>query len=362
MKRTVSIHIAVWLFLLLFPLLFYHPDDTLNHTIGRMVRTMGSPLSYMVVFYLNYLWLIPRVYLKGNKKQFFIINAVVITCAMVGVMTWWDLTGQILPDNRPPIFGPDGKPLQHRPGMPPPRQAQIFYNFISLILTVALSLALRLIDRTRQLEAERKEIERMRSEAELSNLRSQLNPHFLLNTLNNIYALIAFDSDKAQHAVEELSKLLRYMLYENESNYVPLYKEVEFINNYIELMRMRLAPSVKVDVNIQVSDDNTTPVAPLLFISLIENAFKHGISSSGNGYINISLHEDDGNITCFIINSNNPKNTSDKSGSGIGLEQVERRLNLQYPGRHKWTRGLNDGKTQYYSKIEIFNDDKVHHS
>ena len=356
-------HIAVWLFLILFPLVFYHPDDTWNLTIGRTVRTMGSPLSYMVMFYINYLWLIPKLFFKGRKKQFFMANALLITAAMVFVMTWWDLTVQILPDHRPPMpIGADGQPMQHRPGMPPPRQAQIFYNLISLSLTVGVSMAMRLIKRNRQLEAERKETERMRSEAELTNLRSQLNPHFLLNTLNNIYALIAFDRDKAQCAVEELSKLLRYMLYENNSNYVPLYKEVAFINSYIELMRMRLTPSVKVDVDIDVKPDNATPVAPLLFISLIENAFKHGISSSGKGFISISLHEDGGNITCVIANSNHPKSASDKSGSGIGLEQVERRLDLQYPGRHKWTRGLSADNTQYYSKIEIFNDNQVHNS
>ena len=110
------------------------------------------------------------------------------------------------------------------------------------------------------------------------NLRNQLNPHFLLNTLNNIYALIAFDSDKAQQAVQELSKLLRYVLYDNQQTYVPLCKEVDFIRNYIELMRIRLSANVQMITKFDIQPDSQTLIAPLIFISLIENAFKHGIS------------------------------------------------------------------------------------
>lgn len=112
-------------------------------------------------------------------------------------------------------------------------------DILSLIFTIGLSAAIRMSARWGQAEAARREAEKSRTEAELKNLRNQLNPHFLLNTLNNIYALIAFDSDKAQQAVQELSKLLRYVLYDNQQNYVPLCKEVDFIRNYIELMRIR---------------------------------------------------------------------------------------------------------------------------
>ena len=91
-----------------------------------------------------------------------------------------------------------------------------------------------------------------RTEAELKNLRNQLNPHFLLNTLNNIYALTAFDTEKAQQAIQELSKLLRYVLYDNQETFVPLTKEVEFIQNYIELMRIRVSSAVKINTNFQI--------------------------------------------------------------------------------------------------------------
>lgn len=144
-------------------------------------------------------------------------------------------------------------------------------------------------------------------------MRNQLNPHFLLNTLNNIYALIAFDSDKAQQAVQELSKLLRYVLYDNQQNYVPLCKEVDFIRNYIELMRIRLSGNVEVITQFDIQPDSRTEIAPLIFISLIENAFKHGISPTELSFIHILISENKEEIRCEIRNSYHPKPTRIKA-------------------------------------------------
>ena len=134
----------------------------------------------------------------------------------------------------------------------------------------------------------------------------------------------------------ELSKLLRHVLYENQQDFVPLCKEADFMKNYIELMKIRVTDNVKIVENINVQPDDSTPVAPLLFISLLENAFKHGISPQGAGEINISLSQVGGEITCEITNTHFPKRENDKSGSGIGLEQVSRRLELMYPDRYTW--------------------------
>ena len=148
-------------------------------------------------------------------------------------------------------FDPSFVPKPHRSGGPP---GWLFFvrDMLSLVFTIGLSAAIRMSARWTQAEAARKEAERNRSEAELKNLRNQLNPHFLLNTLNNIYALIAFDTDKAQQAVQELSKLLRYVLYDNQQTYVPLGKETDFIRNYIELMRIRLSSNVQMTTQIDI--------------------------------------------------------------------------------------------------------------
>jgi LytS/YehU family sensor histidine kinase len=175
----------------------------------------------------------------------------------------------------------------------------------------------------------------------------------LLNTLNNIYALTAFDTEKAQQAIQELSKLLRYVLYDNQETFVPLTKEVEFIQNYIELMRIRVSSAVKINTNFQIRPDSQSPVAPLLFISLIENAFKHGISPTEPSFIDITLTEKDDEIHCVIRNSNYPKNAMDKSGSGIGLEQVRKRLELLYAGRYEWHQQISSNQKEYSSILTI---------
>jgi LytS/YehU family sensor histidine kinase len=183
-------------------------------------------------------------------------------------------------------------------------------------------------------EGERQEEEKKRSQAELINLRQQLNPHFLFNTLNNIYAQIAIKPEEAQNSMLELSKLLRYVLYENDGNFVPLERELNFIHNYVELMRIRLNPDVNMKINIDIFEKEKT-VAPLLFITLIENAFKHGISPTKPSFINIDIHQNnDKQLNCTIKNSYFPKDESDQSGSGIGLENLSRRLEILYPHKH----------------------------
>ena len=188
--------------------------------------------------------------------------------------------------------------------------------------------------------------------AELGNLRSQINPHFLLNTLNNIYALTAIDHTRAQSAIQQLSNMLRHMLYDNQEQLVSLFDEVQFIENYINLMKIRLPQTVDVKFEKDLENPNTK-VAPLLFISLVENAFKHGISSTEPSFIHMSMTQK-GNSLCVIIeNSNFPKSEKDRSGHGIGLQQVQRRLDLAYYERYEWTKGVSDDGTVYSSTIKI---------
>ena len=184
-----------------------------------------------------------------------------------------------------------------------------------------------------------RELEKSRAEAELQNLKSQLNPHFLFNTLNNIYSLIAFSPERAQEAVHDLSRLLRYVLYDSSQPMVPLEKELDFIRNYVELMRIRLPEHVKLTTDISAATPETQ-VAPLLFISLIENAFKHGVSHNKPSFIDLKIHQEGTRIVCSIRNSDFPKdNGQDKSGSGIGLQNLSRRLELLYPSHHIFTYG-----------------------
>ena len=344
-NRNLMLHILCWALLFIVPLFFHGSDESWTMAWHRYMRGLGASVSYLLVFYLNYLWIVPRYMLKKKDwKMFLLINVLVLVAGQLAVDMWHVIINNFMPELNEQGF----KRGRHFSRLP-----RYFYGSLVNILFIALAVAVRMYQRWQHLEEARKEAEAARAEAELSNLRSQLNPHFLLNTLNNIYALIAFDQDKAQTAVGELSKLLRHVLYENQQDYVPLYKEADFMRNYIELMKIRVTDNVKIVDNINVQPNDSTPVAPLIFISLIENAFKHGISPQGTGEIKIALSQVDGEITCEIRNTHYPKRENDKSGSGIGLEQVSRRLELMYPDSYTWDKGvINDGK-EYFSKIVI---------
>ena len=340
----ILIHLISWIIVFGFPLFFV---ERANGNINWMAYLHHSavPLSFVIAFYLNYLFLVPRYLFEHQKRRYIIYNVILLVAIGVFLHTWPNLMANftVLPEPKP-----------RRSSMPP---GWLFFarDMLCIVLTIGLSAVIRFSARWSEAEAARKEAERSRTEAELKNLRSQLNPHFLLNTLNNIYALIAFNAEKAQQAVQELSKLLRYVLYDNQLTYVPLCKEVEFIGNYIELMRIRLTSNVSIEICYDILPNSQTPIAPLIFISLIENAFKHGISPTKSSFIYIKLSEKDGCVTCDIKNSNFPKKSEiDKSGSGIGLEQVSKRLELIYPGRYSWVKGKTEDGKVYESILTIF--------
>lgn len=174
-------------------------------------------------------------------------------------------------------------------------------------------------------------------EADLRNLRSQLNPHFLFNTLNNIYSLIAIDQNKAQESVHRLSGLLRYILYENDIQFVPIEKELEFTQNYIDLMSLRMSKNVGLSVSIN-NTGSQDPIASLMFITLIENAFKHGINSKDDCFIDIRIFVELGKgVLCTVENSLlNTVFKLEPKNSGIGLTNLTKRLNLLYPHKHQF--------------------------
>ncbi len=334
------IHVIGWGLVFAFPLFFMNRQGTHSFNWIEYLHHVSTPLSFFIVFYSNYFVLIPRYLFRERKNTYLILNVIIILIMVTGTHF-----REIL--NLPPLFDPPRE--SHRP----PIWLFLISNTLMLVLTAGLSAAIRLSARWTEIESGRREAERQKTEAELKNLKNQLNPHFLLNTLNNIYALIAFDSDKAQEAVQELSKLLRHVLYDNQQTYVPLYKEAGFIRNYIELMRIRQAAHVKVETDLSVHPDSQTLIAPLIFISLIENAFKHGISPTEPSFIRISLGEEGGKVICCIENSYHPKTSEDKSGSGIGQEQVSKRLELLYSGRYEWIRGVSEDKQTYSSILTI---------
>ena len=334
------IHLTAWAVIFGMPLFFTGPDRPLM-TGPQYVRFLLVPLSFMLVFYTNYFVLIDRYLTTRRGGRFALSNLLLILLVMVSVHL---LFRYVLP--------PD--PGHHPPADRPWQDGVRFFlgNATLYALVVGVGVAIRMTGGWYRAEAARKELEHSHTEAELQNLKSQLNPHFLFNTLNNIYSLIQLDTTRAQQAVHDLSRMLRYVLYDSSRATVPLAAEIDFLRDYIELMRIRLPRHVRLDVSLPENPSHTL-VAPLLFISLVENAFKHGVSNDRPSFIDIDIREEEGVLACRIENSFFPKSEADRSGSGIGLANLCRRLEMIYPGRYEMKYGQHGDTYETLLRINL---------
>lgn len=349
-ERTVAIviHVCIWTYIFAFPLLYGRREESIDWLF--YFQRLYFPISSCLVFYVNYFYFVPHLLLDEQRKMMrFLLLNVALICLLLFSR---EIYAQLLP---PPEMVIERKMHIHPSFWP--WLLFHFRGFLSLAFLAFMAVVVRLSVQWQMAERARSEAELGRREAELKNLKNQINPHFLLNTLNNIYALTAFSPQQAQSAIEELSRLLRYVLYENESETVTLEKEIEFLESYVELMRLRLPSSVSVATNFDaVKTDGQAFVAPLIFISLVENAFKHGISPTSRSFIRIRVDYNSSKCQLVFVcqNSNHPKTSKDKSPGGIGLKQVLQRLEHSYPGRYEWLYGTeNDGAT-YSSQIKIY--------
>ncbi len=207
-----------------------------------------------------------------------------------------------------------------------------FLSLIIMILLFGLNVGVKYFFKSDDANKHITELERNNLEQQLEYLKYQINPHFFMNTLNNIHALIDIDPDQAKYTVLVLSKMMRYLLYDGERQYIPIRKEVDFIRNYVELMSIRYPK--RVDISVDVDEDIPNgAVPPLLFITFVENAFKHGVSAASNSYIHISVktNEAKDRVTLVCNNSKHPgkKNSTSREG-GVGLKNAMRRLKLVY--------------------------------
>ncbi len=334
------LHVLAWGIMLIFPFLFFSWRNSESINWFDYLRFFLMISGVIVVFYADYLYLIRRFLFKRERKWFLFSNFLLFTVLIIITHLLMDQ----IPEPAGRSSGPRGEPSWEHYIM------FIFFDYLRYSLVATVSVAFKMTSSWYKTEAERKELEQSRSEAELQNLKSQLNPHFLFNTLNNIYSLIAISPERAQEAVHDLSRLLRYVLYESSEAYVTVGKDLDFVRNYVELMRIRMPEHAQLTTKIETTAPQAL-IAPLLFITLIENAFKHGVSNNKASFICIELDADSKHITCNIRNSYFPKDNHDKSGSGIGLANLERRLKLLYSGKYIFS-NKQEGDS-YYSHLEI---------
>ena len=348
----VLIHILGWSIFFLLPLLFY--PVRFDNNRFRIVELTGK-IFPIGLFYLNYYFLLPRFF----EKRKFIAYFGFIFIAIFIVFVQDIIIKEQLIKNRPffrgiVIGGSFAKPAKENffmyradsatnfnPSLPF-REPTIFHipqgilimsanRVISLcILLILLGGVIRLGFSFIKNQNEKKILENANLNAELNFLKSQINPHFLFNTLNGIYSLAHNKSSQTETAVLKLSDLMRYVLYESGAEKVELEKDIQYLSNYIDLQRLRL--SSKVTIHYQVKGDlKGRYIAPLLLISFIENAFKHGISYTNSSFIQVEITVFEETLTLFV---ENPIVETDSFVGGVGLKNATRRLELLYPGKH----------------------------
>ncbi|CAN5590515.1 histidine kinase [soil metagenome] len=280
-------------------------------------------------FYLNFLYLIPKV-LFSNKPLMFLGINLLGALIYVGFSMFYDEYYN-MPELMHRTIRPD-VPFTSRG----PNYYFYFNHLFTYLMAIGICTSVAAVMKWQSDEKTRLELDQQRMKSELGYLKAQINPHFFFNTLNNIYSLTNLDVEKAQLAILKLSRMMRYVLYETENDSSLLSKELDFIKDFIELMRLRLSEKVKVQVEIpqQFKD---APLAPMLLLPFIENSFKHGISSLKPSSIYIKICVNDRHLRMQIVNSifQSTPNPPEGSASGIGLANTKRRLALLYRQKHE---------------------------
>ena len=299
---------------------------------------MLLPIS--LVYLVNYFVLVPKLLFRKQVVWFIVLNILLV--ALLNAPSFYP---------RGEIPEPIRQHLQRRDILAFRIPTIITAGFFQLVF-IFLAIGVRSIIRSNDIQYQLQEEKRKASEAELTWLKHQLNPHFLFNTLNNISSLTQIDPDKAQESIGELSDTLRYALYDTDTDKVPLAGEVAFMNNYIHLMQLRCneLTEVTTDWDLPAGD---VKIAPLLFISPIENAFKHGVNARMKSFVHIGLRPEGRNLVFTCENSLFEKTGEDHIGSGIGMENLKRRLELIYPDAYSYEHDEKDGA--YHVRIVLKN-------
>lgn len=316
--RTAIVHLLAWSILIGLPFSLMATEGSFR---SAFVRFVVFGVLNMLIFYINYLFLLPK-YLNSRRFWGCALSIVALLFISTGIKLW--LSTYFLD-----VFY---RELKYEVIYYSELQLRFFlFSLVIGIIVVIVSTGLRFATDWFTNEKIRKNLENEKLTAELAFLKSQINPHFLFNSLNNIYALSYRQSPATPEAILKLSQMMRYMLTESNDIFVPLEKELQYINNYIELQRLRFKDggAVVLDTN---SPNEKYYIAPLILIPFIENAFKHGVATDEENPITIKISTDMARLDFNLKNKTSPHNKDESSG--VGLNNVYRRLNLLYPERY----------------------------
>jgi two-component system, LytTR family, sensor kinase len=360
-KLIIFLHLVIWFTLFILPAYLLYADS--KYEVSFLVRDYIQTLFYAVIFYLNYLWLVPFFFFRKRKILYFtsaMALIAVFTLSMNMTIHFFvpagkpGVTSQALQPKMPEIkergFMP-GPPRGERPPgagvvdeskQPAPSKQWPVYNFMLISFLISgFGLGLRFSEKLILKEKQHKEIEREKLNTELAFLKNQINPHFLFNTLNSIYSLALTKSDMTPEAVMKLSDMMHYVIQDSHAEKVPLEMEVQYIRDYVELQQLRLNHNV--DLRLEISGDfGSGQIPPMILIPFVENAFKYGTSSHERATISVGIRAEKDVLDFSVTNQIFPGRKNSET-FGIGIRNTKKRLSLIYPGKHALTIS-NSGK------------------
>jgi two-component system, LytTR family, sensor histidine kinase AlgZ len=309
----------------------------LERDLGELIMDASFHVfSMMLIAYLNYFYFFPRFLIRKNLGRYLLEFSVPFGLLMTVVIHVKRLIA-------------DG--YTHKAEF---MYSQRFTNYMiwSTLFIVFFVAMLKFVEDWFELEAKKKEIENEKLIAELRFLKAQINPHFLFNTLNNLYSLAFINSPNTTVVIDKLSQMMRYMIYDSNHPKVSLNKEVDYMQNYISLEKLRLNNEVPISFKI-IGNTEGVQIVPLILITFLENAFKHGISNNAkDAWINITL-EVSGKACVYTVENSKliAQDEKTKEKSGIGLQNVQRRLELSYP--NQFDLEVEDNEKHYLVQLNL---------
>ncbi len=368
-RQENMIYLVVWGMLFAAPLLSLYvrsvSDESISFDWNEVFLVWRRFAIFLFLFLIHNFLLAPLLVHKQRKLLYFSFVAAILTVFIIYQCSNRPDRGQMKHRMRPPMEQRDsragesnnGRPFAHddhpspapRHHLPPPIIGERdILAVMMLLLMFGANLGMKYYYRSRNDHKKLLELEKQNLEQQLEYLRYQINPHFFMNTLNNIHALVDIDPEKAQATILELSKMMRFVLYEGDKNNVTLSREFDFLRTYIHLMELRYTDKVKISVDLPSEvPDKTLP--PLMLISFVENAFKHGVSYRHDSFIEVSatLSSDQMHFTCRNSKADHPN----EEKGGVGLSNVKKRLDLLYDNRY--TLDISDGASTYNVELTL---------
>ncbi len=334
------LYVMVWTAIILVPVLNSQMMAELHVSIENVLIAWWQIAPYLLIFIVHNTVLAPRYMLRHKYWKYLASNIVLILAVFTPVYLYTDFPGTLLPT--------DDAGEMRRVSF---ANLEMYWNVVLALFMNGANSGIKLMYQSIRDEQQLEALKQQNMQAEIDYLKYQINPHFFMNTLNNIHALIDIDTESAKNTVIELSKMMRYVLYDSGRERISLERDIQFVMNYIELMRIRYTDAIDIRVEYPRDRSGRVSIPPLLLIVFVENAFKHGVSNHRPSFIHLQIECADDKVRSTIVNSRHAVRDGRRK-AGIGLENVHKRLELIY-GPKGYTLDIREEVDTYTVRLEI---------